>query len=451
MVKKRQNWQPYKIIILVKNMGEKKLEASVGMSRKWDAREAGREVAESTLSKLNSDPDFFLLFSTIHYRDHGGFEEFLNGVKSVLPEDTPVIGGTIAGFMNNYGSYTRGTSALAVSYLNMDVAVGCGKNTKRNPKRAAKQSSDKIKRGLFNSKYSNKFLLNLVSGASVMKIPGQGYKRVIDSGFMSKFVMQAFGMSQFLFQKGVGREDEILEEIVKKLPDYHMVLGTTIDDNKGISNYQFCNDKVYTNTIINLGLSTDMDLDVFTTHGMKKSDVSFDITKLSKNRHIIQEINNKPAVEELYRIFNWPDGFLNEKTMAHTIIYYPISLRRHKREVPVVMPFILKDAIMTPCVIDEGKVDILTVSGKNIVNSMKENLKVFSDINPEFGLCSSCMTIIETLGYKTQIIREEMLNYFHEKPFIMFFCAGEGSFSPVRQITYANMSFNIAVFGNRHT
>jgi len=428
-------------------MEENKIEASVGMSRKWDAREAGREVAESTLSKLSSDPNFFLLFSTIHYKKHGGFQEFLNGVWDVLPKGTPLVGGTVAGFMNNYGVYTRGATALAVFYPDMDVAVGCGKNTKRNPKRAAKQSSDEIQRGLSNSKYSNKFLLNLVSGASAMKIPGQGYKRVIDSGFMSKFVMQAFGMSQFLFQKGVGREDEILEEIVKKLPEYHMVLGTTIDDNKGISNYQFYNDKIYTNTIITLGLSTNIDLDVFTNHGMKKSDIGFDITKLSKNRHIIQEINNKPAVEELYRIFDWPDGFLNEKTMVHTIIYYPISLRRHKREVPIVMPFILKDAVMTPCVIDEGKVDILTVSGKDIVNSMKENLNVFSDINPEFGLCSSCMTIIETLGYKTQIIREEMLNYFHEKPFIMFFCAGEGTYSPDNNITYANMSYNTAIFG----
>jgi len=428
-------------------MKKQEVDAAVGMTRKWDAREAGREVARNTIKQLNSPPNFFLLFSTIHYRDHGGFEEFLNGVWDVLPKGTPLVGGTVAGFVNNYGCYARGAAALAVSHSNMNVVLGIGKNTKRNPKRAAKHSSEMIKKGFAESKYKNNFLLNFVSGASVMKIPGQGYTRVVDSGLMSKFVMQAFGMSQYLLQKGVGREDEILEEFVKKLPDYHMILGTSIDDHKGISNYQFFNDEIFTNSVVNLGVATDLYLDICTTHGMKKTDIKFEITKLSKNKHIIHEINNKPAVSELYRILNWPEGFLNDKTMTHTIIFYPISLKRHDREVPVVMPFILKDSIMTPCVIDDGEVSILTVSGKNLVNAVKDNLRFFDGIQPEFGLCSTCMTILDTLGYKTQIIREEMLNYFKEKPFIMFFCAGEGTYSPTKKITYANMSFNTAVFG----
>ena len=69
-------------------MLEEKLETAVGKSRKWDAREAGKEVARSTIEKLTTPPDFFLLFSTIHYEKHGGFEEFLKGVWDVLPKDT---------------------------------------------------------------------------------------------------------------------------------------------------------------------------------------------------------------------------------------------------------------------------------------------------------------------------------------------------------------------------
>ena len=60
--------------------------AAVGLSREWDARKAGREVARDTLEKLGTDPDFFLLFSTIHYEKWGGFKEFLAGVWDVLPE-----------------------------------------------------------------------------------------------------------------------------------------------------------------------------------------------------------------------------------------------------------------------------------------------------------------------------------------------------------------------------
>jgi hypothetical protein len=107
--------------------------AAVGLSRKWDAREAGREVAIDTLNRLGKGvkPDFFLLFATIHYEKHGGFKEFLKGVWEILPEGTPLIGGTVAGFINPQGCYTRGATALAVNYPNMDVAIGIGHNTKR--------------------------------------------------------------------------------------------------------------------------------------------------------------------------------------------------------------------------------------------------------------------------------------------------------------------------------
>ena len=429
-------------------MAEEKLEAAVGMSRKWDAREAGKEVARSTIEKLSKPPDFFLLFSTIHYEKHGGFEEFLNGVWDVLPKGTPLAGGTTAGFVNNYGCYSRGATALAVSYSNMDVVIGFGKNTKRSPKKAVKQSVDMIQEGLKNSEYKNKFLLNLVSGPEVPSMPGLGRKKIIKSGLVSKFAMQAFGISQSLFQKGLGREDEIFENIAEKLPDYNMILGATMDDEMGLSNFQFFDDKVFTNHIVNLGISTDLKLDVCTTHGMKKTDIKFEITKLSKNKHIIHKINDKYAVPELLRLLDWSDDFLNDKTMYKTILYSPISLKRHGREVPIVMPFILKNSIMTPCMADEGASSILTMSGSSLVDAMSENLEIFNSINPEFGVISSCITILETLGHNINTVREDMLKYFKEKPFIMFICAGEGTYSPTKNITYANMSFNTAVFGH---
>ena len=424
------------------------MEVSVGMSRKWNAREAGREVAINTLKKLNTPPIFFLLFSTIHYQKYGGFDEFLKGVWEVLPRGTPLVGCTVVGFMNNMGCYTRGCSALAVSASNIDVAVGIGENTKRSPKAAAKKCSDTIKKKLKESRFKNRFSLNLISGPELIKIPGQGYKKFVNSGFISKFVTQAFGVSQYLFQKGLGREDEVFEEVIKNLPDFDMVMGTSIDDNRGIVNYQFCNEEVYTNSIISLGLSMDSGIHVGTSHGMKETDVKFDITSLSRNKHIIYKINNKLAVPELYKILDWPDNFLNEKTMHYRILYYPISLKRHGREVPIVMPAILKDYILTPCVIDKGEVKILTISGRDLIQAIEENLHLSSFSQPDFGLFSTCSTILQTMGNEIYIIHEKLLDYFKEKPFLMFFCAGEGSYSPKTDYTYANMSYNNAIFGS---
>jgi hypothetical protein len=426
------------------------VETAIGMTRKWDAREAGREVAETAIKNLTRPPDFFLLFSTIHYDKHGGFQEFLNGVWDVLPKKTPLVGGTVTGFMNNYGCFSRGASALAVSYPSMDVAIGVGKNTKRNPHRAAKQCADMIQNSLKESPYKNKFLLNFISGPVMPSIPGMGQKKYIRSGFLSKFALQALSLSQVLLQKGLAREDEIFEKTVQQLPDYHMILGTSMDDYRGMKNFQFFNNKILTNAVVNLGVATDLDLDVCTTHGMKETKRNFTITKLGAGHHAICKINDKPAVPELLRLLDWPEGFLTEETMLHTILYYPISLKRNGRAVPVVMPVIMKDSIVVPCIIDDGEVSILTVNGKNLINAVKENLQYFDGIQPEFGLLSTCVTILQTLGDKTYIIQQELLNHFKNKSFLLFYSPGEGTYSPTKDITYANMSFNTAVFGYRN-
>jgi hypothetical protein len=432
-------------------MMESEVETAIGLSRKWDAWEAGREVAETAIQKLTSPPNFFLVFSTIHYEKHGGFQQFLDGVWDVLPKGTPLVGGTVPGFINNYGCFSRGASALAVSCPDMDVAIGLGRNTKRSPRKAAQQCAEMIQNNLKGSLYKNRFLLNFISGAVMPSIPGVGQKKYIRSGFISKFALEALGVSQRVLQKGLGREDEIFEATAQYLPEYQMILGTSMDDYRGMNNYQFFNEKILTNAVVNLGISTDLDLDVCTTHGMKETNRTFTITKLAAGNHAICKINGKPAVPELFRLLDWPEGFLTEETMIHTILYYPISLKRHGRKVPVVMPVILKDSIIVPCIIDDGEVSILTVSGKDLINAVKENLRFFNGIQPEFGLFSACVTILQTLGDKTNIIHQEILSHFKDKPFLLFYSAGEGTYSPTKDITYANMSFNTAIFGTNKT
>lgn len=421
---------------------------SLGMTRLWDAFEAGKEVARTAISNLNEVPSFIILFSTIHYEKHGGFENFLKGVWTVLPKGIPLIGGTVTGFANNHGCFSRGATALAVSSEKMDVAVGIGKNTKRNPSKAAYQCASQIKTSLKETEYENKFVLNFVSGPSSIKIPGQGLKKVIDSGLTSKFVKQALGISQFFFQKGLGREDELFEKIVKFLPDYNMILGTSMDDMKGFSNYQFFGEKVEKNAIVSIAFATNIEMGVNTSHGMIPSNKKFEITKLSRDGHIIQKINNKPAVPELLRILHWPEGYLNEASMASTIVYYPISLHRNNREMPAVMPLILGDWIMTPCKIDKGDVQILTVDGRRLISALEQNLKSYSTIEPKFALCSTCMTIMVTLGGNIKKLQNTFSEELGNNPFIMFFCAGEGSYKANKDINYANMSYNTAFFGN---
>ncbi|MDG6219668.1 MAG: FIST N-terminal domain-containing protein [Candidatus Thermoplasmatota archaeon] len=428
-------------------MVDSNVEASIGMTRKWDARDAGRELAEDVNSKLDSDPRFVVLFSTIHYEKHGGFQEFLNGIYEVFKPDVQLIGATVPGFINNHGVYTRGATALGVSYENMDVFTSFGSHTKRNPQKAAQENCSKIRKQSTEARYNNKFLLNLVSGPIMPKIPGVGQKKIIKSDTLGKIAPKALGISQYFLEKGFGREDEIFEEMVKELPEYNMIIGTSVDDNRGLSNYLFYNNTIMPNSVISLGIYSDLNYGVLTTHGMKKTGKTFNITELSKDKHLIQEINGKPALPELNNILGWPEDFLSEKTMTNTILYYPISLRRKNREVPVVMPFILNDSIMCPCVIDHGESSILTLSGKDIIEAITKNLQTFNNIKPEFGFCSACVTILQTLGNNNYHIKEKLDEYFINKPYVLFFSAGEGTYTRSKDLIYANMSFNTAIFG----
>jgi hypothetical protein len=434
-------------------MAEKKLEAAVGMSRKWDAREAGREVAESTLNKLDSDPDFFLLFSTIHYEKHGGFKELLNGVWDILPEKTQLIGGTVTGFMNNYGVYTRGTTALAVSDPDMDVVSGYGKNTKRNPKKAAKQCAKMIQKGLQDSKYENKFLLNLISASEIPNIPFLGRKKIYTEGFSTKILLRLFGFSQYVLQKGAGRDDEVIEELTKCLPDYNMLGGGTVDDGENLKNFQFFNNRILTNSIVNLGMKTKCKLDVLTTHNMKNTGIDFKITKTSKDGRIIHEINGKPAASELLRLLNWPEDFLKEETWYKTTYYFPLGFRisQSRTEIgPRVIGGIFGESLATVIRSKDPDASILTIDGRNLLETIDNNLRFFP-YTPEFGLVSSCSTRLITMGDKIYQARDRLLNYFGERPFIVFYVGGESTYSPQKGLNYVNMSFNSAIFWNEES
>jgi hypothetical protein len=430
-------------------MIETKLEASVGMSRKWDAREAGREVAETAIQNLSRPPDFFLLFSTIHYEKHGGFQELLSGVWDVLPEGTPLVGGTFSGFANNKGCFTRGATALAVSSPEMDIVIGYGRNTKRNPKKAAQQCAAMIEKKLKNSSYKNKFLFNLISASELPDMPPFNTKKIIRQGFSIKIFSKLFGFSQYIFQKGTGRDDEVMKEMIQNFPDYCMLGGGTIDNGPNLKNFQFFNNTILTNSIVTLGIRTNHKLDVQTTHNMKKTDINFTITKTSKDGRIIDKINGQPAASELQRLLKWPDDSFNDDTWYKTTYYFPIGFHVDDKKDefhPRIIGAIYGDSLITVISSKDQRGCILTIDGRNLLKAIDDNLQSFS-FSPRFGLISSCTTRLETLGDKIYNEQERIKKYFGNNPFIEFYVGGESTYSPEKGLTFANISFNSALFG----
>ncbi|MCX6776277.1 MAG: hypothetical protein NT130_05515 [Candidatus Micrarchaeota archaeon] len=420
-------------------------EAAIAMSRKWDATDAGQEIGEQIISKLKNKPKFVLLFSTIHYEKHGGFQKFLDAVNSKLPERTPVVGGTVAGFMNNYGCYTRGASALAVYSDEMDVAVGVGNNTRENPKKATLASSSEILDKMKNSKYATGCAINLYSSAVVGEYPIVGRRVVIDNKQLTRFPDVMYDISLKVFHRGVDRADEMLPVLSKELSNFQQISGGCTDTTDQLSNYLFFGRQTITNALLTLAFKTSLNASVKTTFGFKETGTKMLVTKFGRDHRIIKSINGRPAREELLRILGWPKAYLNERVFSK-LFYYPIGFVNQSGVlIPQVFGLFLGESIVVPYSIQNPEITLLSSSGKDLISSVDEHVEQCKKIKPLFSIFISCATIIVTLGAHIYEIWEKINSVYGNTPYLVGYVAGESTFSSNKELKYGNHTFNSLV------
>lgn len=424
------------------------LEAALGMSRKWDAREAGREVAETAIKGLHEPPSFFLLFSTIHYEKHGGFQEFLNGVWEVLPKETPLIGGTVAGFINNYGCYTRGAAGLAVSYSHMNIAIGIGKNTRRKPKeaseRCAKEISSKQKRN-----YNINILLNVLAGPVRIYFFGRSLPVVTKKGFIAKFGSKYLEMSSKLLQNANALEEEVIKNLSEHLQDHIIFGGSSADSNDMIVNYQFAGNKVIEHSLVGMSINTDLKIDYAHTDGLRSTGIKFKVTETAFDSRIIKKLDGKPAAETFFGSIGVSKDRLDDRILK-TTFFYPLGFKAKDGYIcPDAIGAILNDSIAVNYSVESDEIELLTTSGKMLISSVDEAVNSLKIRNPKFGLIISCLARLDTLGRNIFLVRERLLEYFKETPFLLIYCGGENIRFPNEESHHFNETFNILVCDNK--
>jgi len=417
----------------------KDLKVCVATSRQWKGMEVAAELW-SKIKKESPDPKFILLFATIDYKDE--FKEILHRLASEF-SNAQLVGGSVAGFINQDGCFTRGVTALAVDYPNMDVAVGVGRNTKRNPEKAGSECARQIKEGLKSSKLKNSFLFSFISGLEIPKMPGAG-SSVIKSGIMTKLVKGGMGVSQFLMQKSVGREEDVLDQITKELPDFGMIHGSTIDNVKVGKNYQFCGKEVLTNAAVCLGIRTNMNFDSGFGNGAKP-DTKFNITEISKNNQIVSRINGQPAPREFSRLLKKPEDLLfDEKRFIKIFPYFPCGMYQGDRLLLRAFGLVMSDSMLTMSRMHKGDIFTVSITGKNMIECVKETLSPMK--KPEFGFATECAIRLMTLGSYIDKVRDNMKAFFKEKPFLVIYVSGEALKKPNHEYFYMNESFAVTTF-----
>jgi hypothetical protein len=426
-------------------MDTSEFEVAVGISRKWDAREAGREVARTAIEKLTRPPNFFLLFSTIHYEKHGGFQEFLDGVWDIIPQGTHLIGGTIAGFINKFGCYTRGATALAATYPNMDVAIGTGKNTKRSPRKAGRMASKKILQGLEKSLYSNKFLFVVISGPTLPKSKRYGTMKIVDDTKSSRVLSKLTNISTRVNQIGLGRETEVLNGLCEEMMDFSLLGVSSNDDNKYLNHYQFYNKEILKNSIVALGIKTDMKIFLKTSYGFISTGEKATITGTENWNYVVKSLDNKSAVKTYFEKTGISREIINEGNIHRITPFLPIGCYHKDGTLhPYPVASFLGDYLLFGHDTVSKEIEFLSATGKSLINAVDESIRALPEL-PNLLLVSSCAARLETLGKEVNRVREIIEKDVKEN-YLVLYGLGEERKECMKPPHLLQESFNVASF-----
>jgi len=425
-----------------KNIDYSDFRVAIGASTEKDSYKAGKEVSEMVLKKLGGKPDFLLLFCTLEYEDNGGLDNLLKGAWKNLPEETTLLGGTVSGFLAPSGCYAKGTVALACSYPNMNIVVGHGKNTKRNPTKAAKNCVKMIGKGLKNQ-YSEKVILSFIPSMKNQPIPGIKDISFISSKMLAFVSLGLLSVIQKTIQKGLGREQEVVEKITEKLPDFKLIHGSITSGAPYERNFQFLNKKIFKESALMLAIETDIPCYLNFATGAKKTDKKFKITKISKDKRIIKKINNKPAFPEFLKLMNWSTKSIGDFKWTDRVVRHPIAFERNSRILLRPTLLILGNYMGAVGKIEGNDAFIADMNSENIAAATDE---VLEPEKPVFGFFSSCFSQKDFLGIKVFQVQEKLKQYFQDKPFLLLYVGGEGMYKPDEGFYFLTESLTSAIF-----
>jgi len=355
------------------------LTVGIGVSTKLDPEEAGKEaVSEMLLSFKKVKPQFILLFSTITYDKvmKNGIKKLVNASYQTFDE-VPMIGGTVSGFITNKDLFVDGVVAIGFYSSDLKVSYGIGEGVKKDPKKATKKCAEMIKDNKINGNYATQILFNFISGAIIPKIPFFGRFNYIKSHLVGEILSYVGLRIAGLLGTGIGKEEDVLDELASQFPDFYFFGGTTVDDFRYNCNYQFLNGKIYTNSIVSLAVFSNIKVLINGKIIGKKYGKSYKITKKMYDDRIIKEIEHVSANRYYFKkILNIDKKLFHFKSLEtfyyRTSIFLPLGFDGLP-EYSTGTGAILGKNILLGYKAKGDDIHLISVSGKDIIEVL-ENL-----------------------------------------------------------------------------
>ena len=323
------------------------------------------------------------------------------------------------------------------------MSIGIGHHTKVNSKAAAKQCAGMIKYGLRKTPYKNKVLINFISGPTIPGFPGMGRTNVIKSKYLGWFVTH-FGIKLFsYFGNGMGKEDDIVDNFTSLFPDFYIIGGSSMDDYKQISSYQFIGEEVHKNCIVGLGISLDYPIFLKTLIGMHDTNKTFKITGSAYGGRLITSIENKPAKEFILDLLDIAEEQYGDMGQFYyrTANYFPITFDENPNFTSGVAGF-LGDNVALGYKIRGEHVRFLSITGKESLDVIDKAFRAKSDFSFPFVFMSASAMVLNSLGTEAHTMKEKLDSHLKNIPYLMVCTVNENAKNPGKNAVSRVYSFN---------
>lgn len=296
----------------------KNISVGLGVSDLQDGYKAGISAAKQAAmqSSKGATPSFSLVFVSSKYNSQ--IKEVVKGINTVLGNNW--IGCTTDKELNSILGYSEGTiEVLCVDTKYLHFGIGISEDYRKNPveegKKATREAIENCPAE--RSKFATAQFMRGIK------------KRFVDIAKNPPyFILTLIGGIYYEKHKPVPSNEEVFLEGIKSIAGpYTSVVGASAAEDLEIAstkyegkNYVFANGKYYDGGAVVCFIISELYFGANLEHGYKPTNIYGTITKVSGNGRIIEEINNKPALDEYCRLV----GYKKEELLKNPIFFYSI-------------------------------------------------------------------------------------------------------------------------------
>jgi len=289
----------------------------LGISNLTDGYEAAISAAKQAAmqSSRGEQPTFSIVFVSSKYNSQ--ISKVVQGLNKIL--GTNWIGCTTDRNINSVLGYSDGTiQVLSIDSNHLHFGIGISENYRKNPMEEGKKA---VKEAIENCPAEK----SRFATAQFIKSTKKSFGDIIKNP--PYFILTLIGGTYYVNKNIIpGLEDEFLEGIIDQVgPFIPIVGGSSSSDfdriiNYEAENYVFANGKYYKDGAIVCFVISDLYFSFELSHGYIPTEKNGVITKVSMYGRTIEEINNKPAIDEYCRLIGIEKNEFLKNPFFYTII-----------------------------------------------------------------------------------------------------------------------------------